>query len=48
MELDLQTIVAFGILLVVVAYLSNRFVIKPFRKSKAEQGYQCGPDCKCL
>lgn len=47
MELDLQTIVAFGILLAVVAYLSNRFVIKPFHKSKAKQDHQCDPDCKC-
>lgn len=48
MELDLQTIIAFGILLAVVAYLANKFVVKPFRNSKAGQDHHCGPDCKCM
>ncbi len=45
MELDFQTGVAFGMLAIVVVYLTNRFIIKPFRKSSSD--HDCGPDCKC-
>lgn len=47
MELDFQTGVAFGILCVVVVYLVNRFIVEPFRKSKAKSDHDCGPDCNC-
>lgn len=48
MEINFQNGVAFGMLCIVVVYLTNRFIIKPLRKSKAPSPDQnCGPDCKC-
>jgi hypothetical protein len=47
MELDFQTGVAFGMLAIVLVYLTNRFVVKPFQKSKTAPDHNCGPDCKC-
>ena len=48
MEFDFQTGVAFGMLGIVLVYLTNRFVIKPFQKSKdSTTTHDCGPDCKC-
>lgn len=45
MELSFQTGVAFGMLVIVIVYLGNRFVIKPLTKDKSERN--CGPDCNC-
>ncbi len=45
MELDFQTGVAFGMLAIVVVYLSNRFIIKPLQKKQSD--HDCGPDCTC-
>lgn len=45
MELSFQTGVAFGMLAIVVVYLTNRFVVKPLTKEKSD--HDCGSDCNC-
>ncbi|MEQ9266619.1 MAG: hypothetical protein RLN81_15420 [Balneolaceae bacterium] len=45
MELDFQTGVAFGMLILALGYLVNRYVVIPLKKSSHDES--CGPDCTC-
>lgn len=46
MEIDIQSIVAVSMLVLVLVHFSNKYVVKPIRK-KGEGKESCGPDCTC-
>jgi len=46
MEIDIQSIVAVSMLVLVLVHFSNKYVVKPMRKKEAEKE-GCGPDCTC-
>lgn len=46
MNVDLQAVIAVILLMVVIAYIANRYVVKPIFKSDSTHN-NCGPDCGC-
>lgn len=44
--MDIQTIIATSLLVVVLAYLGKKYVINPIQKS-GKKKESCGSDCSC-
>lgn len=46
MGFDLQSVIAVGLLILVIAYITSRYIVKPMMKSEKHND-NCGPGCSC-